>query len=1204
MLHDRQQYGSAWNRVTYQQKRVYKQLRRRRRTRTNIDNIYDNNKQHCSGSKRHRSSTNDSTRDEDDDDYSYYYDDSDEESDGYVDDESTASADSTRCKDGERSPSTVFESPITTPQIQPHTNLSSTATTVPCLMTSTAEVLGSTSEPSTNSIRVRSGRNIKIRSSNDRCQLDNSDDGVEEPMAIDPIESSTKTTADIDSLATSSSLFDGTMGRLQHQLPLQLQSTGSNQRLSDASDDASTGNPASSTPSRSAFTRTINANENKTVRIRIIQSSSSNYDPKKKTKKDKNKFHNVSYPMQLSNELRMFAEYTLATKFHSSFLGHLGGNDAIDEHGMRPLSSAAVSTISVAFSLDGKTMASTHGDHTVKITCCITGRLLQSLDGHPRTPWTVKYHPINSKVVASGCLGFQVRVWNWYKKTCLQMIRLEFAIISLSFHPTGTILAIANGTRLHFWGIDVPDKDDDSNSSNQNQISFTVSSNQQRNADLGSGRYGLVASRQSASTNVNIIQSTSTRTSTVPMLIELDQKHMLRCVHFPPNGTSLIIGGANPPTVPPDVLSRAFGGPGRGSNPSGGGVNGTGMSFYLRMWKFDISKVFETVAQPSDQVSSSGIVSRSDSSSYGSDFVNSHESQHQQALNQRNIMIARREIISNPISFVPRALLYNDGGFDVSPDGKKLCACAEFWLPDGVNSVSDLLHREQVAFDNEIRRKEEGSELERATEAMRIVGENQQPAEQQSSDIFNTDMSTCSPSPTVDDYFVSSPELHYTAAVSAALANLRGGGTTPTRGNTYYSRFGNNNNAGANGVTNRNLSSSGRSSSFRDGMEHPIILGPPPSTPSVFANANISVNANGGPLQPRTPAASGPSVEQPNASFTPLTPPITVDQRLRNLSPPPPPGSQAVYGRPIGRRRQTVTTMCVEPLPQPSSTTTTSSGTTATTVSLTSSTVNNDGLHPQHSYNSMRSLGFHRGNPHHAPIPPPTSSSATTSSSSITGSVMIRPPHHLSYISTTTIIPTANGGTLAPSTIDGVTGNLTHADAYAFRSGRYVPHVVTISLDTDPLPDGIDPKLGRGSVARGYQPRLGQLLEACPLDVNKASAVTCVKFSPSTDFCLIGYGVREPAADVSMFINANNNNNNNGTNSTNGGNNNTNNTNFHPVTAIYRIRGGMTHVSTMVSADDDVNIARFHPESGNSFVYGTKQGRVRVLSKRPWNFYE
>ena len=194
----------------------------------------------------------------------------------------------------------------------------------------------------------------------------------------------------------------------------------------------------------------------------------------------------------------------------------------------------------------------------------------------------------------------------------------------------------------------------------------------------------------------------------------------------------------------------------------------------------------------------------------------------------------------------------------------------------------------------------------------------------------------------------------------------------------------------------------------------------------------------------------------------------------------------------------------------------------------------------------------------------------------------------------------------------------------ASQSGRFVPHVVTISLDTAPFLEPTESNSGesalnatgtplisgsassspgvkmgipgRGEYAtsqanggsdtnatrphsRKLRPRLGQLLEACPLDGAKASAVTCVKFSPSTDFCLIGYGVREPVMEDPS------------------GN------QYHPVTALYRIRGGMTHVSTMLSGDDDVNIARFHPDAGYGFVYGTKQGRVRVMSPRPWNYY-
>ena len=145
-------------------------------------------------------------------------------------------------------------------------------------------------------------------------------------------------------------------------------------------------------------------------------------------------------------------------------------------------------------------------------------------------------------------------------------------------------------------------------------------------------------------------------------------------------------------------------------------------------------------------------------------------------------------------------------------------------------------------------------------------------------------------------------------------------------------------------------------------------------------------------------------------------------------------------------------------------------------------------------------------------------------------------------------------------------------------------HDPALLLTSSAQPSGPAASLNR------RRPRLGQLLEACPLDGTKASAVTCVKFSPSCDYLLIGYGVRDPVPQQ-----------NNPNGSTDGSA--TNHPPYHPVTALYRCRGGMEHVSTMLSSDDDVNIARFHPLSGSGFVYGTKQGRVRVLGPRPWNYY-
>jgi activator-of-BECN1-regulated-autophagy protein 1 len=406
-----------------------------------------------------------------------------------------------------------------------------------------------------------------------------------------------------------------------------------------------------------------------------------------------------------------------------------------------------------------------------------------------------------------------------------------------------------------------------------------------------------------------------------------------------------------------------------------------------------------------------------------------------------------------PRTFVPRALLYNDGGFDVDVSGNVLCVCAELFLPDGVNNAMELLHKEQWMCEEPSH--DEGS-VEKNESLLHVIAPDE-------SDAPLTD--------TVSN----------TAAQSAVI-------DSPVILNNAVNNF----------------STRGCSVSFREGMDDNVTGSRVPRTPNNTSPERHAVQHAQDALVPIT-------------GFIPMTPPVSTEPRFRNLSPPPPPGSRFM-GRGILRTRDVG-----------------SYGHGHSQYSTTHGTV---------PYRS----GSNRG----LTTPPPTARMG------------MRPPHPLSLISSSSSYSSSPRN-----------------DNFVMK-GRYVPHVVTVSLDTSPIPEEIrDASIAHGkppgAVARGYRPRLGQLLEACPLDASKASAVTCVKFSPSADFCLIGYGVRDPLAG--------------------GG------SNFHPVTAVFRVRGGMDHVSTMLSGDDDVNIARFHPDSGHSFVYGTKQGRVRVLSPRPWNFY-
>jgi hypothetical protein len=391
-----------------------------------------------------------------------------------------------------------------------------------------------------------------------------------------------------------------------------------------------------------------------------------------------------------------------------------------------------------------------------------------------------------------------------------------------------------------------------------------------------------------------------------------------------------------------------------------------------------------------------------------------------------------------PRTFVPRALLYNDGGFDVSPDGKVLCACAEYWLPDGVENAMELLHQQE---DND------------------------------ESDDEND-------------------------------GNGNGNGTNAGQGSTTSA------------TTTHVPSSAGEPPQDRQTTNG----SPPP--PLAF-------------LAPPPPQLHNPPPSSRlNNPTTPQTPPPSAGQPNYSLSPPSPPGRRFAGG--LGQ------------FPNPNH------------------------PHPQNSNHRGGSGdddgtggGLELSSTAIPPPPPPP------------GINHRPPPNPFSILNKHVVGPSPN-----------------YADPSS-QTGRYVPHVVTISLDTSPVWNDLVPgRTGNNSTTnttsannnptkphpRKIRPRLGQLLEACPLDGAKASAVTCVKFSPSTNFCLIGYGVREPLVEH-------------------------NGNHYHPVTALYRVKGGMTHVSTMLSGDDDVNIARFHPDSAYGFVYGTKQGRVRVLSPRPWNYY-
>ena len=69
------------------------------------------------------------------------------------------------------------------------------------------------------------------------------------------------------------------------------------------------------------------------------------------------------------------------------------------------------STYAIAFSPCGTYVATTTGDHCVHILETISGKHVKTLSGHPRTCWSVVFHPNNPNLIASGDLSGEVRVW-------------------------------------------------------------------------------------------------------------------------------------------------------------------------------------------------------------------------------------------------------------------------------------------------------------------------------------------------------------------------------------------------------------------------------------------------------------------------------------------------------------------------------------------------------------------------------------------------------------------------------------------------------------------------------------------------------------------------------------------------------------------------------------------------------------------------
>lgn len=110
-------------------------------------------------------------------------------------------------------------------------------------------------------------------------------------------------------------------------------------------------------------------------------------------------------------------------------------------------------TFLVDFSPNKRWAASSHGDHTVRVTHVLTGKCTHILTGHPRTPWCLAFNPASDDILASGCLGGEVRIWDLHGggSEVLQNPSVGQVITSLAFSPSGDAVVFATLNKIYFW---------------------------------------------------------------------------------------------------------------------------------------------------------------------------------------------------------------------------------------------------------------------------------------------------------------------------------------------------------------------------------------------------------------------------------------------------------------------------------------------------------------------------------------------------------------------------------------------------------------------------------------------------------------------------------------------------------------------------------------------------------------------------------
>jgi WD40 repeat protein len=117
----------------------------------------------------------------------------------------------------------------------------------------------------------------------------------------------------------------------------------------------------------------------------------------------------------------------------------------------------------IAFSPDGKTLATASEDKTVRLWDIQTGKLFQTLAGHSGPVLAVQFSP-DGQQLASGSASFAtfshhgtLKFWDTVTGREASAPPFRFPLSAMAFRPDGNAIALAYFGSDHHWNIDVLD---------------------------------------------------------------------------------------------------------------------------------------------------------------------------------------------------------------------------------------------------------------------------------------------------------------------------------------------------------------------------------------------------------------------------------------------------------------------------------------------------------------------------------------------------------------------------------------------------------------------------------------------------------------------------------------------------------------------------------------------------------------------------